>query len=245
MKRHLLSLCLITLPFTAMSEDIITKGETKEIIGKTCSVITITQKAGEAYEYCMTPIANKEIITKKTPATKKEYQLLTSNNFTADHHGATGNMAFTFQEVSMDESDVLAEGEIFNIQLGEFGKAPSDFQFRDLGKGNFGYIIQSGHNYQGIESGGINIVGEYDGTLFLDYIPTHTNDNGYVGDEALAEAITYELNFIKENNEAIYPIEIILNGKYKGKTYDNEAFIFTFDQGAGKYVKPADYPELI
>lgn len=242
MIKHILSLCLITLPFTAMSEGIVTKGDSKQIIGKTCTSITITQKTGDTYEYCMTPIANKEIISKQTPATKKVYQLLTSNNFTTEHQGATGNMAFIFQEVSIDNNEVLSEDEFFNIQLGEFGKAPSDFQFRDLGKGNFGYIIESDYNDQGIKSGGINIVGEYDGKLFKDYIPTHADNYGYVGDKALAETITYKMVFIKDKEETVYPIEIILNGQYKENTYDNQSFIFNFDLNAGQYIKPEGYP---
>lgn len=234
---------LFLLPATLIHAQV-TKGEQKVVLGKSCQMVTIKQKTGEDNEYCMTPVSSKDISTKKDPVTIKRYQLLSGDNLTAGHHNAPGNIAFTFEETSTPDIKVLASGELFDIPLGEFGKAPTDFQFKDIGKGNFGYVIESGYNVQGNESGGINIVGEYEGNLFLDYIPTFADDFGNVGDEALAETITYEMKFIKEGGEKVYPIEITLDGKYDGKDYQKTPFIFEFDEATNRYVKPEDYPAL-
>lgn len=245
-KSLLTTALLVVLPFSAMNmvNAQVTKGEQKVILGKTCTMLTIKQKTGEDNDYCMTPVSAQEITTQKDPVTIKKYQLLSGDNLTAGHHNAPGNITFIFEEVSTPEGEILNEGELFDIPLGEFGKAPTNIQFKDIGKGNFGYVIESGYNVQGIESGGINIIGEYDGTIFLDYIPTFADDFGYVGDEALAETITYEMQFIKDGGEKIYPIEITLDGKYDGRTYQKKAFLFQFDESLNRYVTPEGYPAL-
>lgn len=244
MKKSILSILLLTLPFTITNAQVI-KGEQRVVLGKACTAITVQQDSGDHYEFCMTPIASKDITTHKEPATIKKYMLLTGNNLSAEHHGATGNLAFVFEEVTPVEGDIITSSELFDIPLGEFGKAPTEFQFKDIGRGNFGYLIESETNYQGNESGGINIVGEYDGKIFLDYIPTHTDNSGYMEDENLAEIITYKIEFLKDGGEKVYPVKITLNGKYRDIEYSDQAFIFKLDEATGKYMKPENYPALI
>lgn len=234
---------LLILPLSLVNAQV-TKGEQTIVLGKSCQMITIKQKTGEDNEYCMTPVSTKEIATKQDPETLKKYQLLSGDNLTAEHHNAPGNIAFIFEERSIPQDEVMTSRELLDIPLGEFGKAPTDFQFKDIGKGNFGYIIESGYNVQGIETGGITIIGEYAGTVLVDYIPTFADDFGYIGDETLAETITYEMKFIKEGGEKVYPIEITLDGKYDGKNYQKTPFIFEFDEATNRYIKPEGYPAL-
>lgn len=244
MNRPFITLLLSILPFPVTFAGEITLGETQIINNQPCIQLLIEKNHGERQEFCMTSIDQQTLKTDKMPETQKHITLLASDNQTTDHHGATGNLGFSVQEFHSDETQYIVNENLLNIPIGSFGKAPEEFEFYEIGDNNFGYIVETSNNYQGVESGGIHIIGENNGEIFHQYIPTHADDFGYHGDEEIAETISYTMAFQDDQESAIFPILITLNGKYDGKEYQNRDFLLVFDEEKQKYIKPDNYPAL-
>ena len=229
----------------SFADSLITQGEPQIQNGKICVEFSIKKQGFESNDFCMRQVAEKEVSLAASPNFVKRYYLLTGDNLTEEHHSATGNIGFSVIKLGPSKTDPLdkhAEDERFDISLGFFGKAPSEFMFKNIGPDNHAFLTESMTSYQGMESGGINIIGENDTKIFTRYIPTMSSDLGYVGDEAIAEIITYTLHFIKDSAAAVYPLQITLNGTLDGITYQQKPYIFHFDETTNNYITPKNYP---
>lgn len=244
MNRPFITLLLSILPFPVTFAGDITIGETQITQNEACLQLLIEDNYGDQQEFCMENIDQQVLTTDKMPATEKQIMLFASDNQTTEHHSATGNIGFAVQEYLPDVEGFLLDENLLDIPIGAFGKAPTEFEFHEIGDNNFGYIVETSNNYQGVESGGIYIIGENDGEIFHQYIPTHADDFGYHGDAEAAETITYTMEIVDDEESAIFPILITLNGKYDGKEYQNRDFLLVFDEKKQKYITPDNYPAL-
>lgn len=239
-----LLLCIIPFPVTLLADDLSTNN-TQIINQKPCKRLQINQKNGEKHTFCMTKVDQEIRQSGQDSKTMKQFSLFTSDNQTANHHGAKGNIGFAVIEYIPNRKQTLIHEEVFNIPLGSFGKAPTEFSFQQFGMNNYGYIIENSINYQGVESGGIQIIGENNGQIFQQYIPTFFDDFSYHGDQSIAETLTYTLSIEDhKTTNKMFPIKITLNGKYEGVEYHQQTFLFHFDEKQHQYIKPDNYPTL-
>lgn len=247
MNRAFITLLLCTVPFPAtLLADDFSPSNNQIINHIPCKQLQINQKNGDHHLFCMSKVDQKTRKTDKTPMTAKQYSLFSSDNLTTNHHGATGNIGFAVIEYRPSDKQTLIHKEALNIPLGSFGKAPTEFSFHQIGINNFGYILQTTSHYQGIESGGVQIIGENNGQIFYQYIPTFSDDFGAHGDEKIAKTITYTINIQdQEPVTNIFPLKIILNGKYEGVEYHQQEFLLYFDEAQQQYIKPDNYPALL
>lgn len=244
MNRPFLALLLSILPFPVTFADPRAMEPLTIIDNSSCKPITIHNAQNESEKYCMSRIDQQ--IFKIDHTHEKKVSLFAGDNLTTDHHSATGYIGFSSREYDPKSPKELLHETYLNIPIGSFGKAPTTFSQHEIGKNSVGYILETATNYQGIESGGIHIIAENSGKAFHQYIPTFADDFGYHGDETIAETITYTISVQAHNSsEAIYPLQITLNGKYEGVEYIQEKFIWIFDEKTQSYIKPTHYPALI
>lgn len=238
-----LLLCILPFPVTLLAEDF-SKNRLQPPPHESCKPLQVAQKTGEKHLFCMAKIDQKTRKTDQNPVTAKQLSLFAGDNRTTHQHHAPGNLGFTVIEYRPSDKQALIHEAFFNIPLGTFGKAPTEFTFHKLGDNNFGYILETKTNNQGIESGGIQIIGENGGKIFHQYIPTFASDFGDNADKGIAEKITYTLNILEDSAQPIFPMTITLNGQYQGIEYREQTFLLTFDVAQQKYIQPDNYPAL-
>lgn len=244
MNRPFLTLMLSILPFPVTFADPHAIDPTMIAQSQSCTPVSIKGSQNDPQTFCMLRL-DQQIFPIKNAQFEKKISLFAGDNLTTEHHSATGYIGFSSREYDPKDPKKLLHEAYLNIPLGSFGKAPTQFSYHEMGHNNFGYIIESSTNYQGIESGGIHIIAEHNGKAFHQYIPTFADDFGYHGDETIAETITYTIKVQDSDNTNIYPLEITLNGKYEDVEYSQEKFIWIFDETTGQYLKPDNYPSLI
>lgn len=191
-------------------------------------------------KFCMVLKAHETVPNEDVKGQYKTYYLATGDNIETSHV-SEGNIGLVIEDNGEgQESRIIAEKKF--IGAGSSGYAPTDYTFHKIGVNSYAFFTETGYTTQGITSGGLLIVGDDNGKIFTDYIPTFYDDSGHVAEDGDMAVIDAKYIVLPDNENKMYPIKITMNGNYQGKAYDNKSYFLNFNGKTNRYILPANYP---